>query len=226
MSERTTARRLAATIAAALVLCGGLVLSSACVSVGEGTGEAVSDSLVARDCWNDPFDLKPDFFAADPFRDTMHIRIQRGSDILEFSDGIVILIDEVEEVRSNLGQTLEVTLPAGVAPPGVAVGTVCGGASCVSSIHVALYLLDSCHAQNVVLYATEGTVSFSKLFSGDLDEKDAAEKLSEGEFDVLVGDPRDIVLDGPDAGTIPNQSRVQGNFRFFFQRGQPAQPFP
>lgn len=213
-------------IAAACLIGAAGLLCGACVSVGEGTGEAVSDSLFARDCWDDPFDLKPDFFAANPFRNAMHIRIQRGSDLLEFSDGIVILIDDVEQVRGELGKTLEVSLPAGVTPPGVPVGSLCDGATCTSGIHVALYLLDSCHAQNVVLYATEGTVTFTQLFSGDEDEKDAAEKLSEGEFDVVVGDPRDIVLEGPDAGSIPNQSRVTGNFRFFFQRGQPAQPFP
>ncbi|NUP07052.1 MAG: hypothetical protein HOW73_13440 [Polyangiaceae bacterium] len=206
-------------------LCAG-PLAASCVSVGEGTGSAKSELLVAHDCWDDAFDLEPDFFAADPFRDTMHIRIQRGSDLLEFSDGVVILIDDVPTVREHLGEALDVTLPKGVAPPGVPVGGVCGDQPCSAPVHVALYLLDSCHTQNIVLYATEGTITFTELFNGDPNEKEADEKLTEGTFDVMVGDPRDIVLDGPDAGTIPNQSHLSGDFRFFFQRGQPAQPFP
>lgn len=204
----------------------GVAWAGACVSVGEGTGSAKSQHLYARDCWDDPFDLRPDFFAADPFRNAMHIRMQRGSDLLEFSDGVVILVDDVEQVRQSLGEPIPVTLPPGVAPPGVVVGTLCGEQQCASPVHVALYLLDSCHSQNVVLYATEGTVTFSELFSGDPNEKDAAEKLTEGELDVLVGDPRDVVLTGDEVGTIPNQSRIVGSFRFYFQRGQPAQPFP
>lgn len=210
----------------ALAALGALVAAASCVSVGEGTGDVVSEQLYARDCWDLRFDLKPDFFAAVPFRDTMHIRVQRGDDLLEFSDGVVVLVDDVSYVREHLGEPLEVTLPVGVSPPGVPVGTLCGQTSCTSEVHVALYLLDSCHSQNVVLYATSGTVTFNEIFSGDPNEKEAAEKLTDAEFSVTIGDPRDIVLEGEDAGTIPNQSELTGNFRFYFQRGQPAQPFP
>jgi hypothetical protein len=77
-----------------------------------------------------------------------------------------------------------------------------------------------------VLYGLSGTVTFTHLFNGDPTESNAAEKLTEGSFDVMVGNPQDIVQAGPDKGTIPNQSEVTGNFRFYFQRGQPAQPFP
>lgn len=219
-------RSVQSALAAMGLIVGAGVLHASCVSVGEGEGSVTSDVLFAQDCWDDPFDLKPDFFAADPSRESMHIRIQRGSDLLEFSDGVVLLVDDFELVRSKLGTALDVTLPIGVAPPGVPVGTVCGGEPCLGPVHVALYLLESCHTQNVVLYATEGTVTFTELFSGDPNEKDAAEKLTEGVFDVMVGDPRDMILDGPDAGRIQNLSHLQGTFRFFFQRGQPAQPFP
>ncbi len=202
-------------------------LAVACVSVGEGNGAVTSDHLIAKDCWDDAFDLEPTFFAADPFRNTMHVRMQRGSDLLEVSDGVVILVNDVEAVRGMLGQDIPVTLPPGVAPPGVPVGTICGeDEACRSPIHLALYLLDSCHSQNIVLYGVGGTVRFDELFSGDPNEADAAEKLTVGQFDVLVADPRDIELDGGSPSTIPNQSALSGRFRFFFQRGQPAQPFP
>lgn len=194
-----------------------------CVSVGEGSGNVESTHLFAVDCWDDAYDLEPDFFAADPFRNQMHMRIQRGSDLIEVSDGLSILIDDIEAVRGQLGTPVPVTLPPGVAPPGIPVGTICGQAGCDSPVHIALYLLESCHTQNMVLYATEGTITFRELFSGDPNEKDAAEKLTEAEFDIVVGDPRGF---DPSTGTIPNQSRLTGSFSFFFQRGQPAQPFP
>ena len=42
----------------------------------------------------------------------------------------------------------------------------------------------------------------------------------------MVGDPRDATQGADGTYTLPDQSRVTGYFRFFFQRGQPAQPFP
>ena len=93
-------------------------------------------------------------------------------------------------------------------------------------MHVALYLLQSCHNQNTVLYGVSGTVTFEELFSGDPNEDTGTDKLTEARFDVEVGDPREAPRTGEDAGVIPRLSRVEGNFRFFFERGQPAQPFP
>src|SRR6188472_3178973 len=84
------------------------VLAVGCVSVGEGTGEVKSDHLFAAECWDDKYDLKPDFFAADPFRNEMHIRVQRGSDLQEVSDGISVLIDDVKGIRENLGASVNV----------------------------------------------------------------------------------------------------------------------
>lgn len=203
------------------------LLESSCVSVGEGEGAVRSEHLVAAQCWDDPFDLQPNFFAADPFRNQMHIRVQRGSDLLEVSDSLVLLIEDVELVRAHLNEPIEVSLPAGVAPPGVPVGEACGAPTCASTpVHAALYLLDSCHSQNTVLYGISGTIEFDELFSGDPNEEDAAEKLTVGHFDLMVGDPTNLILEGEGAGTIPDQSRITGRFRFFFQRGQPAQPFP
>ncbi len=200
-------------------------LSSApgCVSIGEGTGDVVSDHLVAFECWDDAYDLQPDFFAADPFRNQMQIRLQRGDDLVEVSDGVSLLINDVELVQKSLGAPVAVSLPPGVAPPGVAVGTVCGEAGCDAPVHLALSLLESCHSQNIVLYATSGTITFDKLFSGDPDEPDADRRLTVARFDVVVADPRGW---DPATGLFSDESRLTGEFRFIFQRGQPAQPFP
>lgn len=200
-----------------------LAATYGCVSVGEGTGEVKSDHLFARECWDDLYDLKPNFFAADPFRDQMEISVQRGSDLLEVSDGLSILVDDVPFIRDNLGTPVKVTLPKGVAPPGIPEGTLCAAEGCDSPVHIALYLLESCHTQNTVLYATSGTITFTEIFNGDPNEEDADQKLTSATFDVLVGDPRDY---DPASGQVLNTSRITGSFEFFFQRGQPAQPFP
>src|SRR5262249_16733452 len=91
-------------------------------------------------------------------------------------------------------------------------------------VHLTLYLHRSCHAQNSALYSVAGTMTFRALFNGDPNETNAAEKLTEAEFtDIVVGDPRDRVAGGE---TIQTLSHIRGNFKFYFQRGQPAQPFP
>jgi hypothetical protein len=221
-----SASALRAIVRWASVLGRGLLATVAlsCVSVGEGSGRVVSDHLFARECWDDAYDLRPDFFGADAFRGAIHMRIQRGSDLLEVSDGVVVLVDDVEEVRARLGEPIPVTLPAGVAPPGRPVGSLCETGDCSSPVHLALYLLESCHNQNVVLYATSGTVTFEELFSGDPNEDQADDKLTVARFDVTVMDPRDLPND--DDAPAPATSRLVGSFRFLFQRGQPAQPFP
>lgn len=203
-----------------------LVAAVACVSVGDGKGFARSDHLLAKDCWDGPFDLEPDFFAADPFRDAVHIRLQRGSDLLELSDGVVILVDSMEEVRARLGEEIPVTISPGVAPPGFSPGELCGRDTCDSPVHAALYLLDSCHAQNIVLYAISGSVTFEELFSGDPNESDPAERFNRGSFTLTVGDLRDVTIDEAGLPVVENTSVIEGSFEFFFQRGQPAQPFP
>lgn len=208
----------------ALGLLGGSL--GAC-SIGDGTGEVRSDFLFAEGCWKGAYDLDPNFFAAVPFRDDVQFRIQSGNDFMEVSDGLLVTVHGVEDIRKNrLNEPLSVTLPAGVSPPGFPEGSLCADGDCSAPVNVTLYLLKSCHSENTVLYGLSGQVTFEELFSGDPAEDDASDKLTEATFDVMVGNPQALVMDGPDRGTIPNQTRITGRFRFFFQRGQPAQPFP
>ncbi len=201
----------------------GLAIStSACAVLGEGDGQVHSDALYAADCWNGPFELAPDFFGAVPFRETLHIRIQRGSDLQEVSDGLEVLVNELGSLRANeLGKPIEV----GLAPqlfkeiaPGLADGPA-------PRISVALNLQNSCHSQNVALFGLRGSVTFAALFSGDPNESVGSEKLTDATFDILVADPRDAI---PGTVDVPAEktSRVTGRFKFHFQRGQPGQPFP
>src|SRR4029079_2031518 len=78
---------------------------------GQGTGEVRTDNLFAHDCWGAskdgmvkgaPYDLGPDFFAAMPYRSALQMRVQRGNDLTEVSDGLNVLIDDVDKIRKKL----------------------------------------------------------------------------------------------------------------------------
>lgn len=197
---------------------------SACTLVGQGEGEVKSTRLRVPECWDGAYDLSPDFFASVPFRDTQQLRVQRGSDIQEVSDGLAILVNDTPLIRESLlGQDIEVGLPPQLLdalPPGV----VSGVPSAVP-VSMALFLQFSCHNQNSVLYAIEGTIRFDSLFSGDPNETSGEEKFTDASFEVVVADPRDV---DPDTLTVPDdkKSPLTGWFQFHFQRGQPGQPFP
>lgn len=191
-------------------------------SLGEGSGEVKSDRLFLANCWEGPYDLSPDFFAGVPYKSSFQIRIQRGSDIQEVSDGVSILVDDVHAIRrGQLGMPLDVGLSPEVTPPGIPVTPT----SSPPLVHMAMYLHNSCHAENSTLYAIRGVITFEDLFNGDPSETRADERLTTAVFDVEVGDPRDQPAGG---GPIPPErlSRVTGWFRFYFERGQPGQPFP
>lgn len=203
-----------------------LCASSAACATGEGSGAVRSDHLFVQDCHNGPFDLQPDFFATNPYQDTQTIRIQRGSRMEELSDGLIILVSDVPGIRGDdgaeglIGQDVRVGLPRGVAPPGQVVEFDPDPAP----VSMTLYLNDSCHALNRAIHAIDGTIRFSSLFSGDTRETRAEDRLTEAEFTATFADPRDLSpAVPPDPALV---SVVTGSFRFFFQRGQPAQPFP
>jgi hypothetical protein len=272
----------------------GVVLAPAC-SLGEGSG-TVSGTLDVPDCWSGPFDLHPDFFAAVPYtsNDALQLRIQNGGDYESFSDGIGILIDDAGVIRGDsasdgtarpslLGQSLSVTLPPNVVPPGVPVKANASPAM----VHATLYLQKTCRTQNVALYAVDAvsleadgtcdrpdggppplpcgasssgggspdggaqdastpdagatdastgeasalpavagsTIVFNDLFDGDPSESDAQKRLTDARFDFYLADPREICPGG--IGPPPRcRGHLTGQFRFYFQRGRPAQPFP
>jgi hypothetical protein len=198
-----------------------LALAAAGCTVGEGEGWVKSDKLFVEKCWDGPFDLGPDFFAANSFErgDQLMIRVQRGDGIEEMSDGLIVNVDELPEQRARVGEPIEVGLPRGVTPPGVPVVYDPDPAP----VNLALYLHDSCHAENGTVYSTGGTITFRSLFSGDMNETESDERLTEATFDATFADPR--LFTGDATADAAVQSRVTGYFRFFFQRGQPAQPF-
>jgi hypothetical protein len=202
-----------------LLLALGPILLAGC-TVGEGEGWVRSEKLYMEDCWNGGFDLGPDFFGANPFRsESLLIRLQRGDGIEELSDGLLVTVNKLQAQRARIGEALRVGLPVGVRPPGTPVVYDPDP----PQISLALYLHDSCHIQNGVVYSLDGSITFRSLFSGDQNEDESDKRLTEATFDATFGDPRVMIGTGEvDPATT---SRVTGYFRFFFQRGQPAQPF-
>ena len=203
-----------------LLLCMGLaLLSSAGCTVGDGSGSVKTDRLYVQGCWNGPFDLKPDFFAANPYRqEALLIRIQRGDNNQEASDGLSIVVTDLAAVRAQLGQAIPVGLPSGVAPPGEPVS-----GEPTPLVSISLYLHQTCHEQNSATYSVSGSITFNSLFSGDPNEDDSDARLTDASFAVQFADPRELVAATDTAAVTSNV--VTGDFRFFFQRGQPAQPF-
>lgn len=188
-------------------------------SFADGQGSVTSQDLTVPDCYAGQFDLAPDFFGAVAYRRTLTIRVQHGGDLEEVSDGLLVLVDDIDRVAASLGTPMKVGLPIGVRP----VGEPIVRDPDPPLLHLSLYLNRSCHAQNSTLYSVAGTVTFHAIFNGDLSESDRDKRLTHAEFsDVTVADPRE--KDANDA--YVNASHIAGSFRFYFQRGQPAQPFP
>ncbi|HEY3253623.1 MAG TPA: hypothetical protein VGJ91_06730 [Polyangiaceae bacterium] len=199
-----------------------LALAPLGCTVGEGEGRVSSDHIWVSGCWNGAFDLNPDFFGANPDQgESLTIRVQRGDNIEDVSDGLIVLVNDLPEIRKKLGQDLPVGLPRGVSPSGVPVMFN----DDPPKISLALYLHNSCHLQNGTIYSIRGTINFSSLFSGDPNESSSEDRLTDARFDAYFADPRELVdlqtQDERDAVT----SHVTGSFHFFFQRGQPSQPF-
>lgn len=194
-----------------------LAASSACTT-GEGEGWVKSDQLFVKDCWNGAFDLQPTFFGANPNEDSLTIRVQRGDNLREVSDGVTIMIENLPEIReSSLGAAVQIGLPA-------------SSGAAASPVSLSLFMHDSCHEQNGALYAVSGSITFDSLFSGDRNETDADDRLTEATFSAQLANAEDVEVLAAGAqapsGDSVQTSEVNGYFRFFFQRGQPAQPFP
>jgi hypothetical protein len=215
--------------AVALRWCALLLGPCAC-SVGQGEGYVHSDFLRVRGCYEGPFDLNPDFFAANPFEDTLTIRVQRGEQDIQVSDGFTLLVNDVPGIRGGglLGAELPLGLPVGVSPLGFPVPDL----PSAPAASLSLYLNGSCRSQNSLLMAYRGSVTFTKLFSGDPNEDNAEDRRTEGTLQAWVIDPREAtpqaVVDAGPAFAFPEQeaSLVEASFKFVFHRGTPAQPFP
>jgi hypothetical protein len=196
---------------------GALLSLGAGCTVGEGFGKVKSDRLYISECWNGPFDLKPDFFAANPYREeALMMRLQRGDNNTEASDGVTVIVNDLTKVKLN--EPIPVGVPNGVSPPGQ---PLTGAPNPL--VTLSIYLHQTCHEQNSATYSVSGEIKFSSIFSGDPNEEDSEKRLTEATFEVKFANPRELV-DAEDPAALTSET-VYGEFSFYFQRGQPAQPF-
>jgi hypothetical protein len=69
------------------------------------------------------------------------------------------------------------------------------------------------------------TIVFNSLFDGNPAESNAQERLTDAQFDFFFADPREVCPGG--LGPPPRcRGHLTGFFKFYFERGRPAQPFP
>lgn len=172
-----------------------LATTAPACSQGDGVGTIVG-TLDVPDCWTGSFDLHPDFLAAVPYRDSLTLRIQSGSDFETFSDGLSILITDRNEIRPDAstnfagryGEALRVDLPPGVAAPGTPIAPDADPAL----VNMTLYLQRTCRTKTVTLQAVDEVTLPS-------DDKCAAQALP-GADPTQACDPSKSALAGKGTG--------------------------
>jgi len=178
-----------------------VLLLGSCTT-GQGEGSAVG-RVWAPDCGlaGGPFSLNPDFFGMQPSTsvEIIDMRMQRGSEIPNLSDGISFFIDDPELIKNEmLGVDIEFELFD-------------------SPVEMTLYLNETCRFLSripVVYRAVSGTIRFDELFVFWIENDN---RLTTAEFtDVELVDTSD-----------PENRRaiLSGDISFLFERGRPAQNF-
>jgi len=164
--------------------------------------------VVAPECEIDEpmYELAPSFFSGEVTADQLNIRIQRGSEIEGYSDGLMIQVRDVNEVfRNRIGLPIEID------------------AHETSLVQAVFYLNQSCPSgfpdffvtQPVIMEAQSGAIVFHAIYAPDIEP---GAVLIEGE---LI-DVRFAATDAPEE----TNGSLSGTFSFFYQRGSPAQRFP
>jgi hypothetical protein len=186
-------------------------------SIGRGEG-SVTGTVRVPSCrlTDDTFDLGVNFFGAelindperrDPTRrrERMLIRLQRGTYREADSDGLLISVDDVNEVEREL---LDVPIEIGTGPDARVRMTLYLGQRCLSGFP------DSRWTRSVIMAAQSGTIRFSDIYAPAIG--DAEIEIAATFDEVVFSDPAE-----------PEWSAVlSGAFRFAYQRGAPAQAFP
>lgn len=183
------------------------LLAAGC-SVGEGQGEIGGEVVVADFCDLDQpdYELVPSFFAGEVIETQLNIRVQRGSALEQFADGLMIQVLDINEVkRQRIGLPIPLT-----------------GAD-DALVQIIFYMNETCEAgfpnehrrRAVVMEAVGGTITFDAIYAPDIDA--GATGIEAELSDVRLID---------DAMPAQRNATLSGSFSFFYQRGAPAQRFP
>lgn len=176
-------------------------------SVGEGTG-AISGMVTAEGCElpDPPYELQPSFFVGEVTGDALNLRVQRGSDLEGYADGLVIVVRDVDEVkRDRLGLPIRFEDDA------------------EALVQATLHLNETCptgfpsffRTRPYAMMAVGGTITFDAVYAPNLD---AGSTLIEARLDGVRFEDREIPEE--------RNATLDGTFSFFYQRGSPAQRFP
>lgn len=196
-----------------------LLLGAACVvlacSVGQGSGSAHGEVSIP-DCRRHDldFDLRPDFFVGDFVEDPrtvdgyqrniLEMRMQHGSYGEGASDGISLLVRDVDSISSMLGTALVVGVDENVSM------TLYLGASCPSGAPRGNFF-----TLPVYLTAVHGTITFDAIYAPNT----APDALR------IAAHFEDVRFEDAEQPTT-RFGQMNGELAFFFQRGRPAQHFP
>ncbi|HEY8430496.1 MAG TPA: hypothetical protein VIL20_19080 [Sandaracinaceae bacterium] len=185
-----------------------LALLFAGCSVGGGDGEIAGHVVAADFCGlDDPaYELHPSFFTGQVTGTALDMRVQRGSALEQFADGLFIHVRDTNEVRRQ-----RIGLPIPI-----------DGTS-RSLVQIVFYLNETCEAgfpnehrrRAVVLEAVSGTITFDAIYAPDIDP--GATGIEAELADVVFVDA---------AAPEERHATLSGWFSFFYQRGSPAQRFP
>ena len=182
------------------------MLAAGC-SVGEGQGE-VFGSVSAPYCMIDEpgYQLEPSFYSGEVTEHQLDLRIQRGSDIEGYSDGIIIHLRDVNEVfRNRIG----IPIPVSPADSDLLQAVAYFNQTCPSGFP------DFFVTQPLIMEANGGEIIFDAVYAPDIDP--GATRIAAELRDVTFTTP-----DDPDRAS----ATLNGRFDFFYQRGSPAQRFP
>jgi len=166
---------------------------------GDGTIEGSFTSSVC-DATDRALDIEATFFSMEQTEELSEIRIQDGSDFEDRSDGVILMIRDTQELKTaRLGEPIDL--------------------SNEDLVEVNLYMNESCgpafSRRPVNFRAYEGVVVFDRVYARDVDADDTE----------IAGTLMDVRLRADGAPGV-EEAALSGWFRFFFNRGRPAQRFP
>ena len=185
-----------------------LALAAIGCSIGQGEGE-IGGHVVATDfcALDDPdYQLAPSFFTGQITGTALDIRVQRGSALELFADGLYIHVRDAGEVRR---QRIGLPIPL--------------DGEHTSLVQMSFYLNESCEAgfpneqrrRAVVLEAAGGAITFDAIYAPAIDA--GATGIEARLTDVVFEDA---------ATPEERHATLNGWFSFLYQRGAPAQRFP
>jgi hypothetical protein len=193
-------------------------------SVGQGRGE-IKGSLYISECKKDlsKLDLGIDFFGAEVQGKGLYIRLQRGGDYIQFSDGVMIQVYNYKEIAKRLNEVIKVVsdIPEEIGkknlPPWL--------------IRISLFLNNTCPTSFPSLsggksieesekegYIKNNWIRFESIYCPDCKNELRYNNKIKGDFRVNIFDPR--------VAEIKVYGWIEGYFDFVYRRGRPAQRFP